>query len=164
MCEERLARLTLADDAADDRGPCDEAFANRLMAAGGCPGPLERPDVKCPCQDGTTRCTAGATLELESATAEGLPVLVVADDEPLLQALRDELRPGIADVDGLLGASLLGALVVDVDYPRARVILRCADPPPPGVSCRTSPHLAFQDEELDHPACLPDAAPLPPPP
>jgi hypothetical protein len=46
----------------------------------------------------------------------GIPVAVVADTEPFLQALRFDFRPAGPDIDGLVGAGALGATRVEVDY------------------------------------------------
>ncbi len=46
----------------------------------------------------------------------------------MLQALREELRPGQAEVDGLLGLDAFTAVQVDIDYPGQRILYRCSDP------------------------------------
>jgi hypothetical protein len=76
----------------------------------------------CPCQNGATACSVGPSVEV-SATVD---VAVIEDTHPLLSALRDELRPTIADVGGLIGMQALAQLTTDVDYPNGRTIVRCA--------------------------------------
>ncbi len=101
--------------------PCRSVYAHHLL--------LERDCVDgddCPCEqgDGNGRfCPLPAFVELEPAM--GMPMLVIPDDNATLQALRAELRPNQAEVDGILGTSALGALEMDVDYPHDRVLARC---------------------------------------
>jgi hypothetical protein len=45
-----------------------------------------------------------------------VPVAVVDDAEPFLQALRFDIRPEGPDIDGLVGAAALGAARLEVDY------------------------------------------------
>lgn len=56
-----------------------------------------------------------------------IPVTVVPDGANLIQALRAEIRPEGPEVDGLLGASALKSLRIELDYrPRpARLIFSC---------------------------------------
>jgi hypothetical protein len=77
-----------------------------------------------------------------------LDVAILADDVPYVVAAREEVRPRLADVDGLLGATLLRRLLeLRIDYPGVpgddldsgpKVIARCpppAAPPAPQPSC-----------------------------
>ncbi len=61
----------------------------------------------------------------ELAPAGGIDVLVISDDEPVLQALRTELAPDQANVDGILGTEVMLGLVIDADYPNNRMLMRC---------------------------------------
>jgi hypothetical protein len=103
-----------------ERAPCRQVYASHLLEAGPC-----QPGADCPCDDNDTFCSAPAVVELAPPTQ--LPVLVVPDDNPTLQALRTELRPDRPEVDGILGTSALAALELDVDYANARVLARCTD-------------------------------------
>ena len=118
-----LPRLALVATTGSNPGsPCHELYAHRYMMVADCP-PM---DSACPCTDETS-CAAPAVVELGPPTAPGkLDVLVVEDSEPVLQALRAELRPDAAEVDGILGTDALHALQIDVDYPHNRVLARCA--------------------------------------
>ncbi|MBP6628176.1 MAG: hypothetical protein KA297_02020 [Kofleriaceae bacterium] len=104
------------------RGGCREVWAHHLLTASG-----EVCDAggDCPCEAGRS-CSAPALVELTPAT--GLPFLVVPDTSPLLQALRDELRPASGELDGLLGADAMTSAEVDLDYPNNRMLWRCVDP------------------------------------
>jgi hypothetical protein len=131
-----INQVALVGEEADDRGPCKEMFANHFMAVNGCrDNNLSGDD--CPCSDATF-CRTGAVLELSVdderddqgalvTEGAGIDVLVIPDSDPLLQELRDELRPGLPEVDGIIGANALAAVSMDVDYPNDRVIARCTD-------------------------------------
>ena len=124
---DQLERIALADDEHRSRGGCDELWLNRRMQEGGCD-----PALRCPCPDDKLRCNAGSTVEL----AGTLEVAVIPDDDPLLLAVRDELRPGFADIDGFLGAGVLRSTIFDLDYPHSRIIVRCQTD-----ACRTNPRI-----------------------
>ena len=97
----------------------------------------------CPCKDGggdSSDSAFAACRGSPSWSAERLSMLVISDADPTLQALRTELPPDQAEVDGILGTSLLSALEIDADYPHNRVLMRCAGQP----SCSARPE--FPDE------------------
>lgn len=66
---------------------------------------------------------AAAVVEL----AGPIDVLVVDDTAPELQEVNADLRPLLSDAEGIVGTELLERLSVRVDYPRRRVIARCAE-------------------------------------
>ena len=139
-----LARLALAANEVASRGPCDELWASRQMKRGGC---QDSAASRCACATTTLRCTAGASVELDA----DVPVAIVADTSPVLQGIRDELRPNTADVDGFLGASALGHFRVDMDNPNGRLIFRCNVGQ---EGCRTVPRIVEASDVLDLPACV----------
>jgi hypothetical protein len=102
------------------RAPCRQVYASHLLETGPCAA-----GVDCPCENNETSCSVPAVLEL--APPARLPVLVVPDANPTLQALRTELRPDRPEVDGILGTSALQALELDVDYASSRLLARCTD-------------------------------------
>jgi hypothetical protein len=67
--------------------------------------------------------SSAAYIELGGA----IPVAVVADEEPFLQALRFDIRPEGPDIDGLVGAGALGAARLELDYlnDQPRAIFSC---------------------------------------
>jgi hypothetical protein len=134
----RLGSLTwiglAADEVRDQRGPCQEIAASRVMALGGC-SKRELACGICPCDSSDTFCRAGASTEV----AGPIQVAIVDDTEPILQALRDELRPVVADVDGFLGMNALRSFVTDFDYPGSRLIFRCEDEQ--SLTCVVRPRL-----------------------
>jgi len=131
-------RLTLVQD--DDRnlGPCEElAQARELEATGVCPR--------------SGLCSAAAYVEIERAlTLVGAP-----DEAEVLQSLRTELRPFTREIDGLLGAEALRDVVLDVDYPSQRMIMRCADGR--AATCRHRPRYTGSTRAV-HLDCLPFAS------
>jgi hypothetical protein len=131
-----LPRLALVGRPERGRGPCRELLMSRLMARAdaGCPADLVAAG-QCPCADTSrTACPAASSVDL----AAPVDVAILEDTDPLLQALRNELRPTHADVAGLLGVSVLGPLVTDIDYPGSRVIFRCS---PAGSGCIARPRI-----------------------
>lgn len=126
----------------DRRGPCRELFANALMRF---PESCARPDVDCPCPDDQIECKAAAVIEM-NATVE---IAIVDDSIPLLQALRDELRPDVPELDGVLGTQALHALRVEFDYPNNRILMRCRDI----NDCATRPQVRSQDNIEDLASC-----------
>jgi hypothetical protein len=67
--------------------------------------------------------SSAAYIELGGA----IPVVIVADEEPFLQALRFDIRPEGPDIDGLVGAAALGAARLELDYlsDQPRAIFSC---------------------------------------
>ncbi len=84
---------------------------------------------------------------VEVATA--IDVLIVPDSDPSLQALRTELRPDQAEVDGILGTDAIRTLELDIDYPNDRVLARCT-----AASCQTRPALALASDRTQVRGCL----------
>ena len=112
-----IDRMALVGAHDDQRGPCRQVFAHHLLSKREC----EDGD-DCPCTEGRV-CRVPAVVEL--APAARIEVVVIADDHPLLQALRAELRPETAEVDGILGTRALAATSIDVDPPNDRLLIRC---------------------------------------
>jgi hypothetical protein len=126
------------------RGACLELTASRLMTTTFCTADMTQPSpdggpATCPCQNGKAACAVGASVEIKGS----VDVAIIEDTHPLLVSLRDELRPGVADVGGLIGMQALGQLTTDVDYPGGRTIMRCAQP---GAACIVRPAVAGQSE------------------
>ncbi|HUS29911.1 MAG TPA: hypothetical protein VMZ53_15505 [Kofleriaceae bacterium] len=108
---------------ANPRAPCRQVWASHLMAARDC-----APGDDCPCTGGSTYCSAPAIVELApAAPATTVPILVVSDAAPILQALRAELRPDRPEVDGILGADILTSVELDLDYTHDRMLARCTN-------------------------------------
>jgi len=135
-----LRRLALAGEANDRRGPCTEVYANYMMAGDECTRRTTISEDDCPCTSGRF-CRAGAVIELTTS----VDVVVVDDLHPMLQALRNELRPDLAEADGILGVGALAGLTMDLDYPNSRMIARCSDP----ASCSVRPEVRNRDSLLE---------------
>jgi hypothetical protein len=158
-----VSSIALLGEGSDERGPCTELYANHLMSRGGCD--QDEDVLRCPCRDASF-CRTAAAVELDRP----LEVLVVPDESRLLQALRTELRPALPEIDGILAASALADLRLDVDYPHDRLLWRCTDP----ATCRVRPAVLRRsalpditrclDQEHPGPSSLPLPHPYPPPP
>lgn len=141
-----ITNLALVSEYSDERGPCQELYTNAFMLrCGNLPadadccgdtraerreGCSQSAELRCPCeyQEGDRRrrtfCRSGAVAAIDHV----VPVAVLPDTHPLLQALRDEIRPELPELDGILAPSALESLEIDVDYPNNRMIVR--DPIP----------------------------------
>jgi hypothetical protein len=118
----------------DGRGPCRELYANaRMRVSRSCADDA----VDCPCPDNEKSCKAAAAVELHHS----IEILIVESGLPLLQALRDELRPEVPELDGVLGVQALKNLQVEFDFPNGRLHMRCK-----GVNeCTTRPQVRSQN-------------------
>jgi len=64
-----------------------------------------------------------------------IPVAIVADDEPFLQALRLDVLPEGPELDGLVGAGTLGRARVEIDYLSGPRALFSCEPEAPREEC-----------------------------
>jgi hypothetical protein len=147
-----IPRLALTGEHTDGRGPCRQVYAHRMLSLASCGDADTAPAGGCPCPGGASFCRAPAVVEL--APTAPLEVLVVADDHPVLQALRSELRPRSAEVEGILGTDALARTSIDVDGPNRRVLIRCAAP-----GCLVRPELLTVGVREVVRRCLSRAAP-----
>jgi hypothetical protein len=135
-----VPNLALAgNEGSDPRGACRElATVNYLGSLG---RTVDRNDLRAG-SEGLCRadeiCTAPSTVELLAA----VDFLVIADTEPVLQALRAEIRRSRAEVDGILGTDALTTLELDLDYPNGRLLWRCDLDT---TTCRGRPRLPEDD-------------------
>jgi hypothetical protein len=117
----KLPRLALVNRQAElslDPGPCAELARSRRLeqvellqvqnsSLAACALPCDRDP-----QASERAQNSAAYLEL----GEALDVAVIADVEPLLQAVRMEVRPLGPEVDGFLGAAALARTRLELDY------------------------------------------------
>lgn len=153
--------VTLVGDESDERGPCRELYANKVMKAGGCDsdeaGPNAASDCPCSARSQNRFCrTAAATV-----LTKPIRFAILDDADPVLQSLRDELRPEFPEVDGILGVEPLMPLRVELDYPNSRILMRCLDP----MVCQTRPKVRSEAtrselDGCDPPPPEPDAGPI----
>ncbi len=141
------------------RGPCRELYANARMRT---PRSCLDSDVDCPCPNDQKTCKAAAAIEIR----KDITIAVVDSSLPLLQALRDELRPKIPELDGVIGVQALSDLRVEFDYPNRRVLMRCENL----AGCATRQEVRTQSQTEELAVCrsnedelrgeLPDAGPI----
>lgn len=109
-----LDRAAVVSDETDQLNACGElALRRRLLIAALKGGDLELIEEK---------SIDGASVGVSNTK---MRFAVIDDNSPLIQGLRKELQPQVADIDALLGGSFLKQFDVLVDYPSSRVILRC---------------------------------------
>jgi hypothetical protein len=131
-----LSRLALTAQQSTERGPCTELAISRTAERGSCTASIA--DCGCNPVSQQLTCSAGATVELGGP----IQVAILEDTHPILQALRDELRPNVASVSGFLGMSELARLEsVDLDYPNGRVLMKCGA----SATCKARPRVDFDD-------------------
>ena len=132
----------IASSGSTPRAPCRQVYASHLMITRNCVA-----EDDCPCEDGGDFCGVPAIVELQPPA--GLAVLIVPDADPTLQALRTELRPDQAEVDGILGTNALRTAEIDVDYPHNRLLARCLVD-----GCRTRPAVTESRDRTQAQGCL----------
>lgn len=140
----RLARidgLAIVGAASAPRGACRDVFAHHLLSTRDC---IASDGDDCPCTEGEF-CSVPSVVEL----APTFEALIVPDNEPLLQALRTELRPAQPEIDGILGLDALAATEFDLDYPHNRLLFRCT-----AAGCVVRPSLTEQSSRLLVASCV----------
>jgi hypothetical protein len=137
-----IPRFALVDlEAGGDRdpGPCVELARSRRTEwlswetvnhpeNGACFQPCDAdPDQSNEAQN------SAAYIELGGA----IPVAIVDDDEPFLQAIRFDVRPEGPEVDGVVGAGALGRARVEIDYQSSspRALFSCEIEGVPRTAC-----------------------------
>ncbi len=132
----------VASSSSTPRAPCRQVYGSHLMIQRNCVA-----EDDCPCEDRENFCGVPAIVELEPPG--GLAVLIVPDANATLQALRTELRPDQAEVDGILGTNALRTSEIDVDYPHNRLLARCV-----ADGCRTRPSVTEERERTQAQGCI----------
>lgn len=153
-----LDRLALvASSSQSALAACRQVYASHFMVQRDCvkvEGSTDERTGDCPCEDGEVFCDTPAVVELAPPT--GLEVLIVPDADPTLQALRTELRPAQAEVDGILGTNALRTAELDIDYPHGRLLARCT-----ADGCVARPALPERTDRPQIQGCLEYAPPGP---
>lgn len=132
----------VASSSSSPRAACRQVYGSHLITQRDC-----QIGDDCPCENGDTFCSQPAVVELRPPT--GLDVLVVSDANPTLQALRTELRPDQAEVDGILGTNAMKTAEIDVDYPHNRMLARCS-----ADGCVIRPELSGASDRPQIQGCL----------
>ena len=147
---ENIALVARANS--DPLAPCRQYYAHFLLTERNC---LQADD--CPCEDDPEFCPVPASVGI--TPAGGIDVLVVADNDSTLQALRTEFRPTLQEIDGLLGTGAMRDIELDIDYPHNRFLARCAQNST--TACITRPALESQSDRRQIRGC-PDVLNPPP--
>jgi hypothetical protein len=146
-----------------DEGPCVdlgrarriEWVARQTVAAGQMQTPFAPHPPVAACVPGCDLDPSEPTAPLNSAAyleiGGAIPVAVVDDAEPFLQALRFDVRPEGPDIDGVVGAAALGAARLELDYlsDTSRAIFSCETNTPREVcwAAARCPRLPDNDHE-----------------
>lgn len=140
----------VASSSSTPRAACRQVYASHFMLQRNCVI-----DDDCPCEDPQdVFCGAPAIVHL--SPPGGIEIFVVPDNDDTLQALRTELRPNQAEVDGILGTSALKTAEIDVDYPHNRILARCT-----AEGCITRPQLVESTDRDRVRPCLANTPPGP---
>jgi hypothetical protein len=150
-----LSRLALVDPEtapATNPGACvelgrarrlDWAEAHRAQAA--CAQPCDTDP-----QASGAAFNAAAYVEID----RDLPVAIISDETPFLQAVRAEVRPAGPEVDGFLGADVFSDTTLELDYQSnpTRAIVSCAGGT--SATCRVSPRCPRLESSSEEHACF----------
>ena len=131
-----LSRVAVVSSETRWLGPCAELALRRRLVVGRKTGLSEVDSAML--ADKTFNGASAAILSTAVTFA------VLEDNSPLLQGLRNELRPQTPDIGVVLGGSFLKNFVVEIDYPGERTILRCAQRRTP-EQCEVLPNCAHPD-------------------
>jgi len=150
-----VSRLALVDpetSAASNPGACVElGRARRLnwVEAHRDQGACAQPCDTDPRASGAA-LNAAAYFEVD----HDIPVVVIPDETPFLQALRAEVRPAGPEVDGLIGANVFADTTLELDYKNSpsRAIVSCASDAP--STCRVSPRCQRLENPGEEHACF----------
>jgi hypothetical protein len=120
-----------------------------------------------PTQSGVAQNSA-AYLEIGG----DVPVAIIADDEPFLQALQFDILPEGPQIDGLVGAGALGRARLELDYISSpnRAVFSCEEDAPRSVCWSASRCPQLPDHDHQHlcfdlpahglpPTCIPSVCP-----
>ncbi len=71
--------------------------------------------------------SSAAYIEIGGEAANPIPVAIIADTDPFIEGLRADIRPEGPELDGIIGAGVLGKTRVEVDYRSSsmRAIFSC---------------------------------------
>jgi hypothetical protein len=156
-----LALVNQEASAAADPGPCVELARSRRIewVAHRQQGGPETADCVQPCDtdpnDTSKAQNSAAYVELGGEVGNEIPVAILKDGDPYLEGLRADIRPEGPEIDGIIGAGVLGRTRVEIDYRSSgmRAIFSCdgstdrnvcwAAPRCPRLPDRTQTHTCF---------------------
>ena len=168
----RFVLINLEAGPDEDPGPCVELGRSRRTELVSY-WTVHNPDLglcgaRCDVDPNNTGEAANSAAYLEISGQ--IPVAVIADEDPFLAALRSDVLPEGAELDGLVGANALGRSRMELDYlsSPARAVFSCETDAPreacwaaarcPQLPDRSSVHYCFGLGPHGLPAsCVPDA-------
>lgn len=104
---------------------------------------------------------AAGMIELD----QPMIVYIVPDAAPVLQEINFDVRPALADVEGVVGSELLARLEARIDYPKQRVIAHCGCAPGctayPRYACATGDSAVGDCDGEAEALCNPPSSILP---
>jgi hypothetical protein len=129
----RLALVNQESSDSADPGPCVELYRSRRIEWVAVRQAMFPEPSVCvqPCDTDPNETdkaqSSAAYVELGGAVGDELPVAVVDDEEPFLQGLRTDIRPEGPELDGIVGAGVLGHTRLELDYQSTpmRAIFSC---------------------------------------
>ena len=154
-----VPRLAMVDEEADaslNPGACVELGRARRLEwieahSQADIGPCVQP-CDADARDSTQAQNSAAYVEVDG----GIPVAIVPDGAPFLQALRAEIRPEGPEIDGLLGAAVFAHMEMELDYQSTskRAILACDNDLSADGVCKTAPRCPRLASATDSRSCF----------
>jgi hypothetical protein len=128
-----IALVNQEASAATDPGPCVELARSRRIewVAYRQANFPEQAVCAQPCDtdpnDAGKAQNSAAYIELGGDADNPIPVAIIADTDPYIEGLRADIRPEGPELDGIIGAGVLGRVRVEVDYRSSsmRAIFSC---------------------------------------
>jgi hypothetical protein len=175
----RYALVNLEAGTNLDPGPCVELARSRrteivsyqtvMNPALATPVP---PVCGAPCDVDPTQTDEAQNSAAYLEIGGDVPVAIIADDEPFLQALQFDVLPEGPQIDGLVGAGALGRARLELDYISSptRAVFSCEEDAPRSVCWSASRCPQLPDHDHQHlcfdlpahglpPTCIPSVCP-----
>jgi hypothetical protein len=172
----RYALVNLEAGTNLDPGPCVELARSRrteIVSYQTVMNPsLVSPVCGAPCDVDPTQSGEAQNSAAYLEIGGDVPVAIIADDEPFLQALQFDVLPEGPQIDGLVGAGALGRARLELDYISSptRAVFSCEEDAPRSVCWSASRCPQLPDHEHQHlcfdlpahglpPTCIPSVCP-----
>jgi hypothetical protein len=172
----RFALVNLEAGTNLDPGPCVELARSRrteIVSYQTVTNPsLVPPVCGAPCDVDPTQTNEAQNSAAYLEVGGDVPVAIIADDEPFLQALQFDVLPEGPQIDGLVGAGALGRARLELDYISSptRAVFSCEADAPRSVCWSASRCPQLPDHEHQHlcfdlpaqklpPTCIPSVCP-----
>ncbi len=133
--------IAMVSNESNDYTPCEElALRKRLLMANAVNGLADNPKYVYKDINGAS------TAQLSNPVT----FAIVKDESPIIQGLRLEIQPYVANVDILLGGSFFKSFDTIIDYPNSRLILQCSEEATAASSCRVLPWCSHNVDLTPH--------------